>query len=317
MTNRKQTREVLLNEFVLASGIALGAAALGTGIAAAMKAKRIEKRIANPTATPKNAGLLGRVGQNIKNLGRMYKNKIQTDAGERLASMASDAHTQIAQKYMLKPQEYASAMAAHGRKQAVLGRLRSGGLANDPNLTNVGMQDIDDYITHRASGSAAAFTPRNAIGNDNQSISDYISTPSRIETLDAVNPAARQFREKMSKRTAGFGGILSPEAVAIRTKATRQINDRINYINQIRDTVRTDREEQIQQAGTTRATSLANIQTRKQQNLAGLQNQPPTLRGTARVFRGLANLAGLSAKSAFVRAKGLAGSKPLDVWNKR
>lgn len=315
MTDRKETREILLNEFVLAGGIALGAAALGAGIASAVKSKRIEKRIANPSATPKNAGLLGRVGQNVKNLGRMYLNKVQTDASEKLAKMASAAHNEIAQKYMLKPQEYASAMVGHSRKQAVVNRLKSSGLTNDPNLTNVGMQDIDDYISHRASGSAAAFTPRTLVGNDNVAISDYISTPSRIEALDLVNPAARQFREKMSRESKipGVSGILSPKSTAIRNRALNQINDRKLYMSKIRDAVRTDREEQIQQSAAKRNASVANLNSQ----LTTYRNNLPWTMTTGQMLKAIGTVSLLKGKNAIANLKGLAGTKPLDVWNKR
>jgi hypothetical protein len=98
MTDRSKTKEALLNEFI-GTAVALGTAATLGGLVY--------------SGQQKGTGFRYRIGERLKSLPSYISREIQKDTLSKINKRHADYHSQIANKYDLAPQQYASVLNQH------------------------------------------------------------------------------------------------------------------------------------------------------------------------------------------------------------
>lgn len=253
MTDRETTKQVLLQEFVgtalAAAGIA-GMLGVGKGLLSRKNLKTTipggspnQKMYVNPqNRGDKNkiAGIAGRMADRAASTLRSANKVLMQRAQDRLTTRQSEVHNEIANLYGVKPLEYANLLAGQQRKEGIKSRVNDPAIQQNLLSRNIIAQDSSGNITgfenipvrelsriHEPSYTPSALQV-NTSGETEESLSDIINTPTRLEILDTVKPAARAAREKAAKSRFS---VIGP-GVATRQQQTRNKIAQIELANQ-------------------------------------------------------------------------------------
>jgi len=216
MSDRNKTKEVLLNEFI-GTAVALGtAAALGGLVYSGQK---------------KGTGFRYRFGERLKALPSYISREIQKDTLSKINKRHADYHAQIASKYDLAPQQYATILGQHHEtnsrfsdRERLISEIKPyiSKALNDgvPSLRKAGLNPDTEPFTKYYTGAShiPEFHGKSVTEVANMHKQHYVDPrtgnkvldshgnpytigdamqPTRLEQLDYINPAAADFRKKV------------------------------------------------------------------------------------------------------------------------
>lgn len=194
MTERHQTKKILINEFLgtaLAIGAGLGAAAYAT------------KKFRDAKSEP--FGFWKRMRTRVLS---QVPNSLATSAREKLLQQSdqrhAEAHAEVAQKYGISLPKYAGLLQQHQMTERIRQAhdiITAGG--GNPDAYH--LDDVEDIIKHSKTAAPGSRLPASK-ATGGIAAQDRIGENARIQTgleiQDLINPQAKRFREKITKQLA-------------------------------------------------------------------------------------------------------------------